>query len=171
MEREAMLAAKRAREIKRRKKFTPEQKAQAAAHVLLYVQHRRLTDATYLQKVRDNNRKFHKKHSVRQAAAMRKKHWESRIRCLSAYSKEGLPECVCCGENILQFLTLDHIIDRKHPSGIRVGGDRIGQNLFSWLIRMEFPPGLQVLCYNCNCAKGTHGRCPHETLREIEEAG
>ena len=31
-----------------------------------------------------------------------------------------------------------------------------------WMIKNNFPKGFQVLCHNCNLAKGFYGKCPHE---------
>lgn len=91
---------------------------------------------------------------------MREKQRVTRLRCLQAYSAAE-PFCICCGETIVEFLTLDHLADRRSGEA-RVGGNLEGQRLYSWLIRMDFPPGFRVLCYNCNCARGTLGYCPHE---------
>ncbi len=68
-------------------------------------------------------------------------------------------ECQCCGESNLDFLTIDHIHGRKQS-----GHDRyfIGSKLYKWLIKNNFPrDNFQLLCYNCNCAKGKLGYCPH----------
>lgn len=76
-------------------------------------------------------------------------------------------KCVCCGENILEFLTIDHINndgaadrkDNKHGSGGK---------LYRWLIKNGFPKeNYQILCYNCNCAKGFFGYCPHNKPEAI----
>lgn len=40
-----------------------------------------------------------------------------------------------------------------------------------WIIRNDFPDGFQVLCHNCNFAKGKKGNnnmCPHEKARKEE---
>lgn len=158
---------KRQRERERRAKFTPEQKQAALDHQLLYMQHRRLTDQKYLAWSRITVRRMYQKHRARRLADMREKQWRTRLQCLQAYG--GLePFCGCCGESHLEFLTLDHILDRKNDGGVRVGGKLFGQGLFSWMIRMGFPPGFRVLCYNCNCARGAHGYCPHELKLEEE---
>ena len=157
-----MDAAERKRQYnqERRRRFTPEEKQAAAEHQLLYMQHRRLTDAAYLARKREIQRQQYAKHRAKRIASMREKHWRTRVACLRGY---GGPEpfCACCGETTLEFLTLDHITDRRNDGGVRVGGDRLGQALYSWLIRMKFPPGFRVLCFNCNCALGTRGYCPH----------
>jgi len=151
----------------RRRAFTPEQKAAAPAHQKLYLQHRRDTDAEYLAKTRATTRVQYAKHRAKRITAMQEKHWRTRVQCLQAYGGAD-PFCGCCGESTLEFLTLDHIDDRKNDGGVRVGGDRVGQVLYAWLIRMNFPRGFRVLCYNCNCARGARGYCPHELRLEEE---
>ncbi len=34
--------------------------------------------------------------------------------------------------------------------------------LNQWLITNNFPKGFQILCWNCNYAKGVFGECPHK---------
>jgi len=156
------LETKRLRERRRRAKFTPEQRAAANAHSNLYLQHRRNTDVAFLAKSRESVRRTRAKRREAERAAMRNRHWETRLRCLRVYARTSTPFCSFCGEDHQEFLTLDHIVDRRNDDGVRVGGNRMGQNLFSWMIRMDFPPGFRVLCYNCNCARGSRGYCPHE---------
>jgi|SRR5271157_2452145 len=69
--------------------------------------------------------------------------------------------CVCCGEDRIEFLALDHI----HNDGAhdRRSGGKAGNGLYRQLKNQGFPQGrFQVLCFNCNGAKGYYGRCPHE---------
>ena len=35
--------------------------------------------------------------------------------------------------------------------------------IYRYLKIRGFPPGYQVLCHNCNQAKGFYGKCPHQT--------
>lgn len=70
-------------------------------------------------------------------------------------------ECVCCHENILEFLTIDHI-NNDGAEERRQNGKKTGGKLYRWLIANNFPKDkYQILCYNCNCAKGFFGYCPH----------
>ena len=154
-------AVKRERERLRRQRFTPAQKAAASEHSRLYMQHRRLTDEAYRTWVRTNTLRLYHKHREKRIATMRERQRISRLRCLQAYSAPP-PFCGCCGETHLEFLTLDHLVDKRVDGGVRVGGDRQGQSLYTWLIRMNFPVGFRVLCFNCNCSRGTLGYCPHE---------
>lgn len=154
-------AQKRQYNQERRRQFTPEQKAAALTHQKLYLQHRRLIDAEYLAKVRAVGRAQYAKHRGKRVEAMREKGWQTRLRCLQAYGGVD-PFCGCCGVSTLEFLTLDHIDDRKNDGGVRVGGDRVGQTLYAWLVRTHVPRGFRVLCFNCNCSRGARGYCPHE---------
>lgn len=109
------------------------------------------------------------KHQDKRLEYGRRKHAETRRRCIVEYG--GV--CVCCGETDYKFLTLDHIKDRREdPNGERIAGGRGGQPLYAWCIRNDFPPGLRVLCYNCNCGRAAnHGVCPHEEQRATAKVG
>mgnify|MGYP006180602373 CR=1 FL=1 len=98
---------------------------------------------------------------------------ELRLKCLQHYSKiisnSNIPCCNCCGENSYhEFLSLDHIIGKKQmdsiPELVKIGysSERTSKNLTKWIIHNNFPEGFQVLCHNCNLAKGFYGKCPHE---------
>ncbi len=82
-----------------------------------------------------------------------------RIKCLNAYGGNP-PKCACCKENKYEFLCIDHIKGggRKHRKKLGFGG----QVLYRWLVKYNFPKGFQVLCHNCNLAKGFYGKCPHK---------
>lgn len=91
---------------------------------------------------------------------------EVRMKVLVAYSGDP-PFCCCCGERHYEFLALDHI----HNNGAQERKSKKGRPQYSnmaimaRLVRQNFPPGYQVLCHNCNCAKGWFGSCPHERER------
>jgi hypothetical protein len=67
--------------------------------------------------------------------------------------------CVCCGEIEPDFLSLDHI--NNDGGQQRSGGNRSGSALYKYALK-ERPQDLQLLCYNCNCARGHYGVCPHK---------
>ena len=80
----------------------------------------------------------------------------------------GAMRCACCYESEPKFLALDHI----NGEGPRMPGvSRVGNAFCAWLKREGFPPGLQVLCHNCNCAKGKALRCPHGALVSVLPCG
>ena len=66
--------------------------------------------------------------------------------------------CSCCGESIATFLTIDHMNGggTKHRS-------KINNNLYTWLVKNNFPTGFQTLCFNCNWGRHINGGvCPHK---------
>jgi len=84
-------------------------------------------------------------------------------------SNSDVPCCNCCGENTaVEFLAIDHIAGRKkmdsEPELIKLGYTSLLQNqaLIKWIIEKNFPKGFQILCHNCNAAKGYYGKCPHK---------
>jgi hypothetical protein len=75
-----------------------------------------------------------------------------------AYEAYGGFLCACCGETREVFLCLDHINNDGCTHRKAVGSP---SNLYRWLKKNEYPPIMQVLCYNCNNAK-KYGVCPHQ---------
>jgi len=70
--------------------------------------------------------------------------------------------CACPGCKItdFDFLTIDHIEGNGAAHRKELGG----QWVYTWLIANNFPPGFQLLCYNCNCAKKNKPACPVHNL-------
>lgn len=85
---------------------------------------------------------------------------ERRITVLEHYS-DGVPQCCCCGEWRIEFLSLDHKAGDGAEHRRLIGHGR-GSNIYLWAIRNGFPNIFQVLCMNCNCARGFYGYCPHD---------
>lgn len=125
----------------------------------------RIKKKKYYQKNREVEKSKARIYYERHGDVVRAKarEWAHKLRMdvLIAYSK-GKLECNCCGEREIKFLTIDHInnngaIHRRTISKHRNGG--------AWLTKLRtanYPPGFQVLCYNCNCSKGRYGKCPHK---------
>jgi len=67
-------------------------------------------------------------------------------------------KCVCCGEDTMEFLALDHIDGGGNEQRKKAKIKNTSYQLF----KQGFPPGIQILCHNCNSAKGFYGKCPHE---------
>lgn len=65
-------------------------------------------------------------------------------------------KCSCCGENIEEFLTIEHIhgqVGQKRESSLTAYKKAIS----------EYRPDLyETLCMNCNWARCRFGSCPHE---------
>lgn len=64
--------------------------------------------------------------------------------------------CACCGEREPKFLAIDHV------RGLE-GQPRPKGQMIYFLVRKEGYPRdkYQLLCHNCNFAKGVYGACPH----------
>ena len=83
----------------------------------------------------------------------------------SVYNHYG-SKCVCCGEKDQRFLTLDHKYNNGGHHRKKVGA---GTKTYRWLIKNNFPPIIQILCWNCNCGKMmNNGICPHRSPYKIE---
>jgi len=70
-------------------------------------------------------------------------------------------KCVCCGERIIEFLTIDHLDGGGQKHRESLGSKYSSVQLYKWLIRNDFPENFQLLCFNCNITKGLYGVCPH----------
>jgi hypothetical protein len=87
--------------------------------------------------------------------------------CIAAY---GGAACVCCKETEPKFLTLDHTNNNgsAHRRTIceELNLKRIGSFAFyRALVKAGFPPGLQVMCFNCNLGRQRNGGiCPHKEI-------
>lgn len=71
-------------------------------------------------------------------------------------------QCACCGEGMLEFLSVDHT-NNNGSEELWPNGNRItGVHLYRRLITAGFPMGYQLLCMNCNFGKRmNNGVCPH----------
>ena len=100
----------------------------------------------------------------------------NRLKILKHYSKHlsnsNIPCCRCCGENFhVDFLAIDHIAGIRQMDleselkKLKYSSKLRNQNLHRWIIKNNFPKGFQILCTNCNFAKGmkkNNNKCPHE---------
>jgi hypothetical protein len=92
-----------------------------------------------------------------------------KLECFNAY---GGAKCACCGETRLYFLTLDHVngdgaLDRAGGRDTGMSGNKTYNRLRS----LGYPDRerYQVLCFNCNCAKGVNSVCPCSLERKDED--
>ncbi len=108
------------------------------------------------------NRKWKSSHPEVAVAAARRFRVRLKLEALTAYSPNGVVECVCCHETIVGFLTLDHPNNDGAEHRKDLIGGRAG-NIYQVLKKLGWPPGLQVMCYNCNCGRSRNGGiCPHK---------
>lgn len=105
----------------------------------------------------DNQRAQHR-------VELRKDHYQSLRH--EVFAHYGGYLCACCDEDEPSVLTIDHVQNngKEHREQLK---DRsfAGSQFYAWLKRNGFPPGYQVLCWNCNMGKYRNGgTCPHEKL-------
>ena len=92
-------------------------------------------------------------------AERNKKHKQKfRLEILQHYSKSETPFCNCCKENTIEFLAIDHINNNGAEHRKTIGNN---VQIAYWLKKHNYPEGFQILCHNCNMAKGFYGQCPH----------
>lgn len=103
-------------------------------------------------------RNYYYKNRERLCAQGRKHRKEFRIKILSYYCGGKPPFCSCCGESYVEFLSLDHI----NGGGTQQRKTIKGTAFYYWVVKHNYPPGLRVLCHNCNQSYGFYGYCPHK---------
>jgi hypothetical protein len=97
----------------------------------------------------ENNRE----RSNENAARLRRRLWDQ---VLEAYGQR----CACCGETMVEFLTVDHVDGGGQKHRASLGGTMAA--LLRWIIKHGFPRSIRILCMNCNLSYGLYGYCPHQ---------
>lgn len=104
-------------------------------------------------------------HAEEQRLAERGKRSASKDKVFDHYGRS----CACCGEDVFEFLSIDHMNNDGAKHRAEIGVSR----LYPWLIKNNFPNGFQTLCVNCNKGKFLNkGECPHKTrpLRQAKDS-
>lgn len=112
--------------------------------------------------VKERSKEWRSSHPRKRKKIALRYYHKIRLEALLHYSNGSL-RCACCGERHIEFLTLDHIDGNGAGHRREIGSTR---DMFGWLKRNGYPLGFQVLCFNCNCAKGSNSTCPHELERQ-----
>ena len=111
-------------------------------------------------------RQYRSKHPEEVKTTIREYQRKLRMVVLRTYSAE-IPFCNCCGEQEIKFLAVDHINGGGHKHNQEL--KRRGQKFYQWLRINNYPAGFQILCHNCNLAKGLYGKCPHREITGITD--
>lgn len=107
---------------------------------------------------RDNNLEERKKYEREYSKTYRDK---MRRLVMEHYGKK----CVCCGEDNIKFLSVDHINGGGAKHRIKIHG-----KINFWLIKNNYPRGFQILCFNCNWGRYNNGGiCPHKEKSNSNE--
>lgn len=101
---------------------------------------------------KERNRIYQEKNKEKYYNSRKERYRQKRLEVLKNYGNK----CICCGEKNFMFLALDHKNNdgNKHRKIIK-------QDLTLWAYKNSYPKILQILCHNCNMAKGIYGKCPH----------
>lgn len=120
-----------------------ERKCIKCAKVFLTTYSRQFTcsDQCSYTRRRDNSNRLSKKY-----------HTENRKKAIEYYGGK----CNCCGEKEYKFLAIDHINGRNKVERVST------REFYNNFRKGIFPKDYQLLCHNCNSAKGFYGQCPHE---------
>ena len=88
---------------------------------------------------------------------------KSRLKCKVLAIRAYGGKCACCGIEELEFLNIDHIDGggREHLKTLSSGSGA----LYRYVRLNNYPPGFQVLCFNCNNSKHIGGVCAHKRER------
>lgn len=116
----------------------------------------------YNNKYREKNLEkileWYERSKPKRRLAMRDRFRNQRQHCIEQYGGK----CNCCGESQPEFLAFDHIFGGGNQHRKKIG------NITDWLIRHDYPDTIQLLCHNCNMAKGFYGKCPHGSHSPFE---
>lgn len=107
-----------------------------------------------------NRKAYYQSHKGDERVRGRARHAALRMEVLQHYGGQ----CACCGETEPRFLGIDHINGGGSAHRKTIGLS--GKSIYYWLKNNGFPAGFQVLCHNCNSAKGRYGICPHQRGNE-----
>jgi predicted restriction endonuclease len=125
-----------------------------AAHRLEINARARSRYGVNIEKRRSDKRRHYPAQREQRLAYSFAKNKALRLEVLAHYGGK----CACCGESVPEFLAIDHI----NGGGCQHRKEIPGGNVCAWLKKNNYPEGFQVLCHNCNMAKGFYGHCPHQ---------
>lgn len=106
------------------------------------------------------DRAYRIKHKDRIRVKQREYNRRERLVAIAHYGNV----CACCGEDRIEFLSIDHIHGggQKHRKSLTV-------SIYRWLKREGYPEGFRILCHNCNMSLGFYGYCPHQKETQMKE--
>lgn len=125
----------------KRREYYEEHKEECAASQKKWYEEQKQNDPSFMQHRRDLRNKYVH---------------ERRSKVLAYYGGK----CACCSETEPKFLGLDHINNdgQQHRK-------RRGSEFYQQVIDEGYPDFLQILCHNCNLARGFYGICPHQEAK------
>ena len=139
----------------------PENKEKQNERVKKYLKEQ-YADSEVRKKMQETAREYYHKPEVKKK--LKENSAKIKLDVFTHYSKiisnSDVPICACCGYDDLRFLSLDHIDGRIKIS--EKEKKLISSGLWKYVKAQGFQKGYQVLCHNCNIAKGRGKYCPHQ---------
>jgi hypothetical protein len=113
---------------------------------------------------RQYNKEWRIKNRERDLKRQRDRQRQQRLDIIRYYS-DGEMVCSCCGESIIEFLSIDHI-NGGGNSHRKMSKTKSTYHILEREKREkgQYPEGYRVLCHNCNQAYGSYGYCPHKRV-------
>ena len=108
----------------------------------------------------DRAKQWQRDNRDRNSEAQKRRNAKLRGEMLAVYGQV----CMCCGETIAEFLSIDHIARNGQAHRKELGGFKTSTNSFLVALRRLGWPrdGIQILCMNCNWATRFGHTCPHK---------
>lgn len=122
-----------------------------------YLQSLKINNPLQYQKIIDRATRRRKERPIERKIVRSRENVKLKVKVIYGYGGK----CICCGEEEIIFLTIDHINEdgNQHRKKEKI----IGSTFYRWLIKNNFPGGFQILCRNCNWGKYANGGiCPHQ---------
>ena len=163
----ARLKAYREKNKDKIKAYNEANKDKIRAQVKAYSEKNKDKRKAYREANKDKKKAYNEANKDKIKAQQKAYRIASKIDVFSHYSKKisnsDIPICSCCGYNDIRFLNLDHIKSRKNipQKEKKLNGIR----LWKYIKSQGYPDGYQVMCFNCNIAKGNRKYCPHQLDR------
>ena len=143
---------------------TEQQRRYRISHREEYNAYQRMYREEHKEKILASNRQSYQNNKEKRQREARETYWKNpeyqrahqkkvrmrrKLEVVRHYSN-GTMKCNCCGEDKIEFLTLEHPNKdgQKQREGIGDGG-----TYYNWLIQNNFPHKLEVLCFNCNTSR------------------
>ena len=122
----------------------------------LYITQKAWRDS-HREHILQNKKEYYQKNREKILERVRKHRQKIRDIVIAHYGGDS-PHCMCCGETTLQFLTVHHINGDGAAHRRSIGNS----GLYEWIIKHNYPTGLELQCWNCNLASYQYGICPHK---------
>jgi hypothetical protein len=152
-----MTISRKKRNAAAQRKYRTQHPARVRAAKQAHYRRKKKSDPQYWSRLL---RRFRKLHPERYHQYNLRARFALRLKVFSHYGRK----CRCCGCDILEFLTINHVKGggTKHRKRARL----FGQNFYRWLVNHRFPKGFETLCMNCNLAEARYGGCPHQRRQQ-----